>query len=40
MSEDIVAVRRMLTLLSDLLRAILENVGTREVWLREELESP
>jgi two-component system LytT family sensor kinase len=38
MSEDVAAARRMLTRLSDLLRASLENVGTQEVSLREELE--
>ena len=38
MSEDVQAARRMLTRLSELLRASLENVGTHEVSLREELE--
>lgn len=38
MTEDVTAARRMLTRLSDLLRASLENVGTQEVSLREELE--
>jgi two-component system, LytTR family, sensor kinase len=38
MSEDVVAARRMLARLGDLLRASLENVGTHEVSLREELE--
>ena len=38
MSEDVAAARRMLTRLSELLRVSLENVGTHEVLLREELE--
>jgi two-component system, LytTR family, sensor kinase len=38
MSEDVSAARRMLTQLSDLLRASLENAGTHEVSLKEELE--
>jgi two-component system LytT family sensor kinase len=38
MTEDVTAARRMLTRLSDLLRASLENVGAQEVSLREELE--
>lgn len=38
MSEDVSAARRMLTRLSELLRASLANVGTQEVPLREELE--
>jgi len=38
MSDDVTAARKMLTRLSDLLRASLENVGTQEVSLREELE--
>ena len=38
MAEDVTAARRMLTRLSELLRASLENVGAQEVSLREELE--
>lgn len=38
MSEDVTAARRMLTRLSDLLRASLDNAATHEVSLREELE--
>jgi two-component system LytT family sensor kinase len=38
MTEDVVAARRMLTQLSELLRASLENVGAHEVSLRDELE--
>jgi len=38
MSEDVVAARRMLTRLSELLRTSLENVGKHEVSLREELD--
>jgi LytS/YehU family sensor histidine kinase len=38
MTEDVTAARRMLTRLSDLLRASLENVGAQEVSLGEELE--
>lgn len=38
MGEDVKAARRMLTRLSDLLRTSLENKGTHEVALREELE--
>jgi two-component system, LytTR family, sensor kinase len=38
MSEDVVAARRMLTRMSELLRASLENVGRHEVTLREELD--
>ncbi|MEK6335931.1 MAG: histidine kinase [Acidobacteriota bacterium] len=38
MSEDVVAARRMLTRMSELLRASLENVGRHEVSLREELD--
>jgi two-component system LytT family sensor kinase len=38
MGEDVKAARRMLTRLSDLLRTSLENKGTHEVTLREELE--
>jgi sensor histidine kinase YesM len=38
MSEDVAAARRMLTRLSELLRVTLDNVGTQEVSLREELE--
>jgi two-component system, LytTR family, sensor kinase len=38
MSEDVTAARRMLTRLSDLLRASLETAATHEVSLREELE--
>ena len=38
MSEDVVAARRMLTRMSELLRASLENVGKHEVSLREELD--
>jgi two-component system LytT family sensor kinase len=38
MAEDTKAARRMLTRLSDLLRASLEHVGAHEVTLREELE--
>jgi sensor histidine kinase YesM len=38
MAEDTKAARRMLTRLSDLLRASLENKGTHEVTLKEELE--
>jgi two-component system, LytTR family, sensor kinase len=38
MAEDVKAARRMLTRLSDLLRASLENKGTHEVSLKEELE--
>lgn len=38
MSEDVVAARRMLMQLSELLRASLENVGTQEVALSEELD--
>jgi two-component system, LytTR family, sensor kinase len=38
MSEDVVAARRMLTRMSDLLRTSLENVGKHEVSLREELD--
>ncbi|MDT4967594.1 MAG: two-component system, LytTR family, sensor kinase [Acidobacteriota bacterium] len=38
MAEDVKAARRMLTRLSELLRASLENVGTDEVLLKEELE--
>jgi sensor histidine kinase YesM len=38
MSEDVVAARRMLTRMSELLRTSLENVGKHEVSLREELD--
>jgi signal transduction histidine kinase len=38
MSEDVTAARRMLTRLSDLLRASLDNAATHEVSLREEIE--
>lgn len=38
MSEDVTAARRMLTRLSDLLRASLENATNHEVSLKEELE--
>src|SRR6185295_5059502 len=38
MTEDVTAARRMLTRLSDLLRASLDNAATHEVSLREELE--
>lgn len=38
MGDDVVAARRMLTRLSDLLRGSLENAGAQEVSLREELE--
>lgn len=38
MAEDVTAARRMLTSLSDLLRASLENVGSHEISLKEELE--
>jgi two-component system, LytTR family, sensor kinase len=38
MSDDVAAARRMLTRLSELLRVTLDNVGTHEVSLREELE--
>ncbi|HEX6188679.1 MAG TPA: histidine kinase [Pyrinomonadaceae bacterium] len=38
MSEDVTAARRMLTRLSDLLRASLDNAATHEVSLKEELE--
>ncbi|HET6892153.1 MAG TPA: histidine kinase [Pyrinomonadaceae bacterium] len=38
MSEDVVAARRMLTQLSDLLRSSFENIGRHEVSLREELD--
>jgi signal transduction histidine kinase len=38
MAEDVKQARRMLTRLSDLLRASLENKGTHEVTLKEELE--
>jgi two-component system LytT family sensor kinase len=38
MAEDVQAARRMLTSLSGLLRASLENVGSHEVSLKEELE--
>jgi len=38
MGENVAAARRMLTQLSELLRASLENVGSQEVSLREELE--
>ncbi|HEX8847798.1 MAG TPA: histidine kinase [Pyrinomonadaceae bacterium] len=38
MAEDVRAARRMLTRLSDLLRASFENSGTHEVSFREELE--
>jgi two-component system, LytTR family, sensor kinase len=38
MTEDVVAARRMLTRMSELLRASLENVGRHEVSLREELD--
>lgn len=38
MAEDVKSARRMLTNLSDLLRASFENVGSHEVSLREELE--
>jgi LytS/YehU family sensor histidine kinase len=38
MTEDVTAARRMLTRLSDLLRASLDNGATHEVSLREELE--
>jgi two-component system LytT family sensor kinase len=38
MSEDVAAARRMLTRMSELLRASLENVGRHEVSLREELD--
>src|SRR5688572_15060527 len=38
MSEDVTAARRMLTRLSDLLRASLETAATHEVSLKEELE--
>jgi sensor histidine kinase YesM len=38
MADDVKAARRMLTRLSELLRASLENVGADEVLLKEELE--
>lgn len=38
MGEDVAAARRMLTQLSELLRASLKNVGTQEVALSEELD--
>lgn len=38
MGEDVVAARRMLTRMSELLRTSLENVGKHEVSLREELD--
>jgi len=38
MAEDVTAARSMLTSLSDLLRASLQNVGSHEIPLKEELE--